>query len=358
MMPAMAGTQDSYRAAVIGLGFIGAGDEVSAAAIGQRVRDLGGSVHAEVLAAHPRTLLCAGASREEGRRDRFRKRFGGRPAVYEDFRRMLREEKPDIVGIAASSPAHAEIAVACAEAGVRAVLCEKPLATRLSDADRMIAACAARGALLAVNHNRRWHPVYLAARGRIASGALGDLRTLWARWATGRLGCVGTHVFDALCLLTGRRPEAVAGELDAAGTPDCRGPAYRDPGGWGTVLFEGGVRAHIDAGEDNPKPAGIEIRIEGTLGRMTVRDAGFTREDWSGGAGESYACPPGIVTLRGAVDEIVRWMDQGGSFSSSGADGRTDLEIIMGFHASHGRGGQRVPLPLAGADREIEVMIG
>jgi predicted dehydrogenase len=241
---------------------------------------------------------------------------------------------------------------------VRAILCEKPIATRLSDADRMISACAAHGALLAVNHNRRWHPVYLEARRRIASGALGDLRTLWARWATGRLGCVGTHMFDSLCLLTGRKPVAVMGELDATGTPDCRGPSYRDPGGWGTVLFEGGIRAHIDAGEDNPKPAGIEIRIEGTLGRMTVKDPGFTVQAWADGPEQSFACPPGTVTLRNAVDEVVRWLDAGGAFSSSGEDGLADLEIIMGFHASHLRGGQRVDLPLSGADRDLEVTIG
>lgn len=348
----------SYRAAVIGLGFIGAGDEVSAAAIGQSVQGLGGSVHADVLHAHPRTVLCAGANRDAGKRDRFSRRFGGRPAVYEDWRRLLEAEKPDIVSVSTSSGTHAEIAVACAEAGVRAILCEKPIATRLSDADRMIAACASRGALLAVNHNRRWHPVYLEARRRIASGALGDLRTMWARWATGRLGCVGTHVLDALCLLSGRKPVGVLGELDPTGTPDCRGPAYRDPGGWGAVLFEGGLRAHVDAGEDNPRSAGIEIRLEGTLGRMVVKDAGFTVQAWSGGPEETCPCPQGVVTLRGCVDEAVRWLDGGGSFSSRGEEARADLEIIMGFHASHGRGGKRVGLPLVGLDREIEVKIG
>lgn len=354
----MAGTQNRYRAAVIGLGFIGAGDEVSAAAIGQNVAGLGGSVHADVLAAHPRTLLCAGANRDEGKRERFLKRFGGRPAAYADWRRMLEAEKPDIVGIAVNSPVHAEIAVACAEAGVRALVCEKPIATRLSDADRMIDACAAHGTLLAVNHNRRWHPVYLEARRRIASGALGELRTVWMRWVMGRFGCVGTHAFDSVCMVTDRRPVAVQGELDMTGTPDCRGASFRDPGGWGTVLFEGGVRAHVDAGEDNPKPSGMEFRIEGTLGRMVLRDAGFTLQPWSGGPEETYACPPGTVTLRGCVDEVVRWLDQGGTFSSRGEEARADLEIIMGFHASHARGGTKTALPLSGVDRDLEVAIG
>ena len=58
--------QPTYRAAVIGLGFVGAGDQVSGDAIGQCVRDLDGT-HAPALAAHPRVELVAGASRDGGR---------------------------------------------------------------------------------------------------------------------------------------------------------------------------------------------------------------------------------------------------------------------------------------------------
>src|SRR5438128_11363909 len=152
----MTETHNSLQAAVIGLGFIGAGDQVSGDAIGQKVADLDGT-HSGALASHPQVRLVTGSSREEGRRKRFEERHHIRK-TYADWREMLAAEKLDLVNIATNSPFHAEITVACAEAGVRAILCEKPLATRLSDADRAIRACRERGTILAVNHSRRWHP--------------------------------------------------------------------------------------------------------------------------------------------------------------------------------------------------------
>lgn len=58
--------------------------------------------------------------------------------TYSSWREMLGSEDLDIVSVATYSPWHAEITIACAEAGVRAVICEKPITTRLSDADRVI----------------------------------------------------------------------------------------------------------------------------------------------------------------------------------------------------------------------------
>ena len=78
--------------------------------------------------------------------------------TYSDWREMLRCEDVDIVSVATYTPWHAEITIASAEAGVRAVICEKPITTRLRDADRVIDACKKHGTLLAVNHPRRWHP--------------------------------------------------------------------------------------------------------------------------------------------------------------------------------------------------------
>jgi predicted dehydrogenase len=59
------------------------------------------------------------------------------PAIYTDYTKMLSELKPDFVTIAAESGLHPEIAVKCLEAGCH-VICEKPMALSVSDADRMI----------------------------------------------------------------------------------------------------------------------------------------------------------------------------------------------------------------------------
>jgi len=346
-----------YRAAVIGLGFIGAGDEVRAGEIGQRVEDLRGSVHSDVLAAHARTELICGASRDEGRRERFMARHPGTRA-YADFTRMLAQERPEIVSVAANTPVHVEATVAAAEAGALCVFCEKPIATRLSDSDRMIEACRAHGTLLAMNHNRRWHPVYHAAKSAIADGMPGDLVHLFVRWPSGRLGNVGTHLFDALHLVLGQRICAVSGQIDTSGTPDCRGPQYRDPGGWGVITLEDGLHGFVEAAEALPGQAGVGIELVGSAGRMLLSDAGCVLHPWSGEPQQIAGLAPDVVTMQSAVDEIVSCLDSGGQTMSSGEDGRAALEVIVGFHASDRDGGRRVTLPLQGTDREIDVRIG
>ena len=126
-----------YKAAVIGLGFIGAADQVAGDALGQKGENLD-RTHAQALAAHGRVELVAGSSRDERRRKRFAERMNVKN-TYADWREMIRQEDLDIVSIATYTPWHAEIAIACAEAGIPAVICEKPLTTSPCDADRLIA---------------------------------------------------------------------------------------------------------------------------------------------------------------------------------------------------------------------------
>jgi len=225
-------TEQRYRAAIIGLGYISGADQISGDALGQSVNDLDGT-HFEALSKEPRVELVAGSSRDEGRRERFAARSQAR--AYADWRQMLAHEKPDIVSVATYAPQHAEITIACAQNGARAIYCEKPIATRLTDAHRMVQACHAAGALLVVNHNRRFHPNFRRLRDLLAAGELGDVTSALLQWTTGRLGGVGTHIIDALCMLTGRKVSAVSGTLDWSGRPDCRGPQFHDPGAWGVM---------------------------------------------------------------------------------------------------------------------------
>ncbi len=343
-----------YRAAVIGLGFVGAGDQVSGDALGQQVANLDGT-HAVALNQHPRVELAAGSSRDEGRRRRFTEREGV-SKIYADWREMLAKEQLDIVSIATNSPYHAEIGIACADAGVKCIFCEKPITTKLSDADRFIDVCKERGARLVINHNRRWAPVYQIAKQAIADGEIGEVLHVTAHWTTGRLGNVGTHVFDAVRHLTGLDALAVSGELDATGRQDCRGAQYHDPGGWGVVKMTNDVKMFVHAPDDLPMP--WTIRIVGTQGQVAMHGKHAVVEPVEGEPRviTAPADSPSSVWL--AVDEIVRCLDGDATPTSTGEDGRAALEIIVGFHVSDRLHGRWVDLPIDGPDRELEVKIG
>jgi predicted dehydrogenase len=346
-------TDRSYRAAVIGLGFIGGADQVSGDALGQRVSDLDGT-HLAALTKHPRIELVAGSSRDPGRRERFASRTGGR--TYADWRDLLASEELDLVSVATYAPQHAEITVACAEQGIRAIYCEKPMATRLLDAERMIQACEARGALLVINHNRRFNPNYRRLRDFIAAGELGDLTSGLLQWSSGRLGGVGTHMFDACCMLTGRAVRAVSGTLDLAGKPDCRGPNFRDPGAWGVMRLDGELMIFVDARDYASAP--LQIILNGSKGRATVRGDVVTIEYWDGSSDQWPSAGKEVTSMDRAVAEIVAQLDGKAPFPYSAHEAASTLEAILGFHASHARNAAWVTLPLNDEDRTREVRSG
>ena len=240
---------------------------------------------------------------------------------------MLRCEDIDVVGIATYTPWHAEITIACVEAGVRAVICEKPITTRVSDADRVIGACKKHGTLLAINHPRRWHPLWRWVRDEIKEGTIGRISHLTIHWPSGRLGNVGTHMFDAASFLLDSRPKAASGTLDPFVPPDCRGPEFHDPGGWGIVRLANGVRVHVDAAARVRLPFGY--RAFGSLGWIDVggEDAGVHM--WTGRT-RTIACPadrPNSLAI--GVDEVVTCLTGGGDVSPTGESARDALEVIV-----------------------------
>ncbi len=343
----------TYRAGIIGVGFIGGADQVSGDALGQQVTDLDGT-HLGALSANPRIQLVAGSSRDEGRRRRFEERSGRR--TYADWKTLLEKEALDIVSVATYAPTHAEITAACAGQGVCAIYCEKPIATRLADAEQMLAVCGRAGALLVINHNRRFHPNGGRLREFVAAGSLGRLTSAGLQWGTGRLGNVGTHMIDALIFLTGKKVRAVSGTLDLTGRPDCRGPAFRDPGGWGMLRLDNGLMVTVDAADEAVLPA--RITLNGTLGQASTSDGDVTIE-YADGRREHWPAPSdGRTSMDRAVTEIIAWLDGARPFAYPAEEAVHTLEAIVGFHASHAQHAAWVELPLTGEDREREVRSG
>jgi predicted dehydrogenase len=345
--------EHTYRAAIVGLGFIGGGDQVSGDRLGQQVVNLDGT-HVEALTRNARIQLVAGSSRDEGRRQRFAARTG--VPTYADWAELLAREEPELVSIATYAPVHAEITRACAARGARAVYCEKPIATRLCDADRMSAACAKAGTLLVVNHNRRFNANLRRLRDFVAGGGLGDLAACTLEWGSGRLGNVGTHMFDALRMLTGRAVEAVSGTLDLSRRPDCRGAEFHDPGGWGLLRLAGGLVCTVHASDYGGMPC--RMVLTGQQGRAVVDRYDVTIERWDGTREEWPGRDPDTTGMDRAVAEIVAWLDDGTPVPHTAGEAIHALEVITAFHVSHERDGAWVELPLRGADRDREVQSG
>src|SRR5262245_40537134 len=115
--------------------------------------------------------LVAVYSRDQGRADDFARRHGAR-AAYSKLADLLGDSRVDGVFVCSPNALHAEHVVQAARAG-KPVLCEKPMATSIADAVRMVQACRSAGVPLGVAFNLRQHPGYIRARQIVAAGALG-----------------------------------------------------------------------------------------------------------------------------------------------------------------------------------------
>jgi predicted dehydrogenase len=153
-----------------------------------------------------------------------------------DWRNVLERDDVQVVDICTPGHTHAEIALAALEAG-KHVLCEKPLANTVPEAEKMTAAAQAaqeRGVLSAVGFNYRRTPALAYARRLVEEGFVGEVRHIRAHYlqdwivdpefplvwrlqkdkaGSGALGDIGAHVVDLAQFLTGQHLTSVAGHL-------------------------------------------------------------------------------------------------------------------------------------------------
>ena len=99
----------------------------------------------------------------------------GAAGVYTDARALLARDDVEIVVIATPEFLHREQVEAAAAAG-KHILCEKPMAPTVADADAILAAARAAGVKFMVGHSRRFTPRYQAVRAAIDRGAVGRVR--------------------------------------------------------------------------------------------------------------------------------------------------------------------------------------
>jgi predicted dehydrogenase len=166
--------------------------------------------------------------------------------AYGSFQELLEaeiqrpaKERIDFVSIATPNHTHADIACAALEAGLH-VVCDKPMTTTLTDAERLVDAVQRSGRVFALTHNYSGYPMVRQAREIVAAGDLGEILAVrvcyiqgWmhgmnrdqvpARGAwksdpekngrAGSLGDVGTHAFHLLRFVTGLKPTALISRM-------------------------------------------------------------------------------------------------------------------------------------------------
>lgn len=237
------------------------------------------------------TALCG--RNDDGVRAAARKLGWG--SVETDWRRLLERDDIDLIDICTPGNTHAEIAIAALEAG-KHVLCEKPLANSVAEAERMTEvadAAAARGVFSMCGFSYRRTPALALAKRMVEQGRLGTIRHVRAQYlqdwlsdenapmtwrldksksGSGSLGDIGAHSIDAAQWVTGQKITGVSALLETF--------VHERPLAGDLV----GLGGHGDIGADAPR------------GTVTVDDAAIFSARFDGGASfDGGGTSPGAV---------------------------------------------------------------
>lgn len=188
--------------------------------------------------------------------------------LFREWQEMLAQCPLDLLIVATNTPGRAEIVTTAARAGIRRILCEKPIAGSLQEASKIVAIGQRRDMRICVNHSFRYYDGYARLKELIRGGAIGDLRAMTYIVGAGGLANLGIHIFDLFRYLTDDEVESAVGWIRPMGTVNPRGRQFEDPGGFGVFTFGKGSRAFVDISDD----VGVQPNMElvGNYGRVRI----------------------------------------------------------------------------------------
>ncbi len=272
---------------------------------------------------------------------------------------MYEKANLDVVSVTTHNLFHHQPVIEAAEAGIKVIMVEKPMAISVEWGRKMVEACDKSGSRLITEHTRRFIPHFQRIRTMINDGMIGKVRTIETSGARPLLHN-GTHTVDYAFYWTDAEPKLVSGFLSDEPVPD--------PGGGGMVVCEGGVVVFVNCIAERRESEGFTM-IAGTEGRITYNEQ---RGIWQYGPlvetpGQSYGASymwediedtPKDVNLDdyfySAALESVKCVLEDRESVSTGRDGLKALEVITAMHISH-QTGTMVPLPLGEGLDQVEI---
>jgi predicted dehydrogenase len=221
--------------------------------------------------------IVALSSRSKVKADKWAAELGI-PKAYGSYDQLLADPEVDAVINPLPNSMHCEWTVKAAEAG-KHILCEKPLAVTVDEAQRMIDAAQANDVLLMEGFTQHFLPHLEYARQVLDAGEIGDLRLLraelvytlrdWENDSRAQADLAGGALWDAGCYCVNTIRSVVRSEpIEVQALQTMHPEAGVDATFTGLLLFPGGVTAFMCTSMEMPFRGSCEI--VGTLGRIDV----------------------------------------------------------------------------------------
>ena len=305
--------------------------------------------HSNGYKAVERTEIIAGADISEEQLRKYGEQYGVNK-FYNDYIKMIETEKPDIVSICTCVDSHCEIVTRVAELGiVKGILCEKPMALSMGEADQMVAACEQAGIKFAIGHQRRHAAQHQKTRELIKANAIGDLIWLWGSSPHDLLDW-GTHVADMMLFYAGEM-EWLIGQIGGRSQERHRRGYYHAHPAQGYIKFKNGARGILET-----ELGKCQIHILGTKGQIIVQMDGGLKI--STDESPEWASPPlqGREAFAAEIEDLINCIEEDKEPLDSGKDGRAALEVLLAIYESS-RTHTRVTFPMAMKESPLDAMV-
>jgi predicted dehydrogenase len=334
------------------------------------------NLHLPGLGSIPHAKVVGGCDPSEATRLAAGKQFGF--PVFATLAEVLHSTTPDVVIVCAPPKAHRAICLEAFAAGTH-VLCEKPLGTSVAESNEIIAAAAAAGKRLALNHEFREMPAFRALLEAARADAGGVVfAQAWQNmdlppWAepgwrgqllNGVLYEAGIHLVDFVIAAFGETPRAVTATMSSCGTREehtdavalvtlefsrgrlaqvtqnrlCKGETQyfevRVDTASASHRVSYGGRARVSLGLLRSRTP--HVRLEMGAAGMAWKERGHDRATVAGNPGNAP-----MIATRNLVDRTLRAFIDGTPAPASGEDGRDTLKVLAAAYLS-AREGRRV----------------
>jgi predicted dehydrogenase len=264
---------------------------------------------------------------------------------YSDANTLLKEKQPECVVIATTAPTHCEYTISSAELGAKYILCEKPMATSLSECDRMLAACMKHGVKLAINHQMRFMDQYITPKRLLNSSEFGGLASVTVVAGNFGMAMNGTHYFEMFRFMTDESPVEVMAWFSPDKVPNPRGTQFEDRAGSVRVTTTSGKRFYMEASSDQGNGLKViyaarngQIVIDELTGNTSLvfreeqyRDLPTTRYGMPSTRSEQIIQPADVIAPSRAVLEALL----NNANPPTGKDGRLAVATLVAAYISN-----------------------
>ena len=312
--------------------------------------------HAPEYTANPNAELVGFYDFNPERSEEMAELFGGK--IYESFEELLADESVEAVSICSPNFLHSTHTIQALKAG-KHVLCEKPMAATVAEADEMIKVQKETGKILMLGHNQRFVRTHIRAKELLEAGAIGNILSLrtnfkhngpeaWSiensnkTWffsknkaGFGVLGDLGSHKLDLVRYLMGDEIESIHALVTTLDKRDAEGNLIDlDDNAFCTFKMRSGLPGTMTVSWTNYGVEDNSTVIYGTKGTMKI----FASElddivvDLNDNTSARHHVSPMSTNTNqlssGIIDAFIRSIADGTEPPVTGIDGRNTLACL------------------------------